>query len=262
MKLDSEVLVRIRRLILQGAFSPGQRIPEAQVAELLGVSRTPVRQALPVLAKEGLLVASGARGFAVRAFTISEIAEGVDLRGALEGFAARVLAERGADAQALAHLRAILEEGDAIFTRGHLVEDDEQRYAQMNGRFHAAIVAAAGVSIVAELLERVNRIPFTAPSTIAFDRLNLKQMFDDLWYAQRQHHEIVNAIAFGEGARVEALLREHVNTQKHSMNLRRSVPENAAPVAEEAKVRSRRKSAARAPAGPAAGRDRQDPRAD
>ncbi len=102
MKLNSEVLARIRQMILQGSFAPGQRIPEAQVAERLGVSRTPVRQALPVLAREGLLVASGARGFAVRAFTIAEIAEGVDVRGALEGFAARQLAERGASAQILA----------------------------------------------------------------------------------------------------------------------------------------------------------------
>ncbi|MBX9759793.1 MAG: GntR family transcriptional regulator [Beijerinckiaceae bacterium] len=256
MKLDSEVLVRIRELILQGAFAPGQRIAEAQVAELLGVSRTPVRQALPVLAKEGLLVPAGARGFAVRAFTISEIAQGVDLRGALEGFAARVLAERGADPQTLARLREILEDGDAIFARGHLVEADEQLYAQMNGRFHAGIVDAANVSIVGELLERVNRIPFTSPGTIAFDRLNLKQMFDDLQYAQRQHHEIVNAIAYGEGARVEALLREHVNTQKHSMNLRRAESQAVASTGAEAHVRSRRKSAARAHAAPAAGRDR------
>ena len=109
------------------------------------------------------------------------------------------------------------------------------------------------MSIVSELLERVNRIPFTSPATIAFDRLNLKQMYDDLWYAQRQHHEIVNAIEFREGARAEALLREHVNTQKHSMNLRRPQPEVRA--SEEA-VRSRRKSAARAPAARAAGPDR------
>ena len=253
MKLDSEVLARIRQMILQGSFAPGQRIPEAQVAERLGVSRTPVRQALPVLAREGLLVASGARGFAVRAFTIAEIAEGVDVRGALEGFAARQLAERGACAQILAHLRDILAEGDAIFAKGHIVEADEQRYGEMNGRFHAGLVEAANVSIVSELLERVNRIPFTSPATIAFDRLNLKQMYDDLWYAQRQHHEIVNAIEFREGARAEALLREHVNTQKHSMNLRRPQPESAPP---EAPVRSRRKSAARAPAARAAGPDR------
>jgi GntR family transcriptional regulator of vanillate catabolism len=242
MKADSEALVRIRQMILQGAFSPGERIPEALVAEKLGLSRTPVRQALPVLAKEGLLAPSGARGYAVRAFTVQEIAEGVELRGALEGFAARALAERGAPPEVIAGLRAILAEGDVIFEKGHIVEADEDRYGAMNARFHALVVEASGVSIVREVLERVNRIPFTSPGTIAFDRLNLKQMHDDLWYAQRQHRDIVDAIEAGEGARAEALFREHVHTQMHSMNLRR-----ARKPADDAPVRSRRKSAARAP---------------
>jgi GntR family transcriptional regulator of vanillate catabolism len=253
MKLESETLVRIRQLILQGALQPGERVTEAQLAERLGISRTPVRQVLPVLAREGLLVASGARGYAVRAFTVSEIAEGVDLRGALEGFAARALAERGAAPETIAQLRAIRAEGDAIFVKGEIVEADEELYGAMNERFHSAVVEAANVSIVRELLERVNRIPFASPGTIAFDRLNLKQMFDDLWYAQRQHHEIVNAIEFREGARVEALLREHVNTQKHSMNLRR---EQVAEGHSAGRVTSRRKSAARVPPASAAPRGR------
>jgi GntR family transcriptional regulator, vanillate catabolism transcriptional regulator len=221
MKQDPEALVRLRQMILDGSLAPGRRIPEAQVAEMLGLSRTPVRQALPVLEKEGLLVRSGARGYAVRSFSINDIAQGVELRGALEGFAARVLAERGAPAAIIAHLDGLLAEGDEIFAKRHLVEADEERYGEMNERFHAAIVRAANVPLVDELLERVNRVPFTSPRTIAFDKLNLMQMYDDLWYGHRQHHGIVTALRYGEGARAEALFREHVNTQKHSMNLRR-----------------------------------------
>lgn len=220
MQFEPKTLVRIRQMILQGEVTSGQRIREAHLAERLGVSRTPVRQALPVLAREGLLVGVGARGYAVRAFTTQEIEQGVDLRGVLEGFAARQLAERGATPETIAGLRSILADGDSIFEKGFIVEADEQAYGAMNQRFHAQIVSAANVSIVQELLERVNRIPFVSPEMIAFDNLNLKQMYDDLFYAQRQHYSIVEAIEWGEGARAEALFREHVNTQKHSMNLR------------------------------------------
>ncbi|HEY8611997.1 MAG TPA: GntR family transcriptional regulator [Roseomonas sp.] len=221
---EPEVLVRLREMILQGKLPPGRRIPEAEIAEMLGISRTPVRQALPVLAKEGLLTPAGARGFAVRAFTVAEIEEGVDLRGTLEGFAARKLAERGASAAVLAELRAILAEGDAIFAKGALVEADEEAYGAMNGRFHAAVVEASGVTVVRDLLQTVNRIPFTAPATIAFDRLDLGQMFEVLRYAHQQHHAIVEAVVYREGARAEALFREHVNAQKRSMNLRPPPP--------------------------------------
>src|SRR6185437_11821832 len=64
--------VSIREMILRGRLHPGQRVAEAMLAEVLNMSRTPVRQALPVLAKEGLLVESGTRGYVVRTFTQSE----------------------------------------------------------------------------------------------------------------------------------------------------------------------------------------------
>lgn len=220
MKQEADVLQRLRDMILQGDLAPGQRVPEAQVAALLGLSRTPVRQALPVLAKEGLLVSAGARGFAVRAFTKAEIAEGVDARGLLEGYAAHVLAQRGVDADTVVHLRSLLAEGDAIFAKRHLVAADERAYGEMNRAFHDAIVDAARLPIVKGLLETLNRIPFASPEMIAFDRLSLEEMYDALWYAHRQHHQIVNAVIAGEGARAENLFREHVNNQMYSMSLR------------------------------------------
>ena len=240
MKQEPDVLVRLREMILQRRLAPGERITEAQVADLLGISRTPVRQALPVLAEEGLLVPHGARGFAVRAFGIAEIAEAVIVRGTLEGLAARTLAERGLDSDTRSRLDALLAEGDAIFAKRHLVEADEQAYGAMNAAFHAVIVEAANVSVVRELLARVNRVPFASPATIAFDRADLDQMYDQLWYAHRQHHDMVDALARGDAARAEALLREHVNTQIRSMNLRRQETDDAASHAAAPRRRSRR----------------------
>ena len=68
--MDSRVAQRIRELIVQGELPPGTRVAEAALAERLGVSRTPVRNALPALAGEGLLESAGKRGYSVRGFTI------------------------------------------------------------------------------------------------------------------------------------------------------------------------------------------------
>ncbi|MBN9115266.1 MAG: GntR family transcriptional regulator, partial [Pandoraea sp.] len=106
--------VQLREMILKGELAPGERLAEAKLAEQLGVSRMPVRQALPVLAEEGLVVRAGQRGYAVRAHTREESVEALHLRGALEGYAARLLAEKGASAELLAQLRELLAEGDAL----------------------------------------------------------------------------------------------------------------------------------------------------
>jgi GntR family transcriptional regulator, vanillate catabolism transcriptional regulator len=219
MKQQTFVVQRIREMILQGQLAPGQRVTEAGVAEHLGISRTPVRQALPALAQEGLLVASGARGYTVREFTIQEILDAIDVRAALEGIAAHALAARGLPRAILKAFGDCLEEGDEIFVKRKLVEEDGVRYGQMNERFHRLILEGAGKTIVSDLAARCQMVPFASPSSIAFDSLDDAVAYDLLLYAHRQHHAIVDAMEGGEGARAEALLREHVNPQKQSMNL-------------------------------------------
>ncbi len=222
MKQQSAVLAQIREMILQGRLAPGERLSEASVADMLGLSRTPVRQALPVLAREGLLVESGARGFSVRGFTFREVLEAVELRGLLEGHAARKIAEKGAPRALVRSLRECLADGDAIVAQGKLTEAGANAYGEMNGRFHGLIVAASGQGFLADTLSRIHGIPFADPAVIAFDKRDAAQMFGDLMYAHRQHYEIVDALDQGEGARAEALLREHVHVQKRSMNLDRA----------------------------------------
>ena len=82
---NSRVIVKIREMILQGELSPGQRVREVELASKLGVSRTPVRESLPILAREGVLTQLDTRGFVVRAFTAREIMDAIDVRGVLEG---------------------------------------------------------------------------------------------------------------------------------------------------------------------------------
>jgi GntR family transcriptional regulator of vanillate catabolism len=216
---QARALVGIREMILQGELRAGERVAEAPVAERLGMSRTPVRQALPVLAQEGLLAEHETRGYVVKEISTADILDAIDLRGVIEGMAARRVAERGASSALRTALCLCLEDGDRMLAKGHVEERDEGLYADMNARFHALIVTGAGSPMIEQALERIARIPFVGPQAIAFDRTRLDRNFGMLVYAHRQHHCIVAALERGEGARAEALLREHANPVKDSLNL-------------------------------------------
>jgi GntR family transcriptional regulator of vanillate catabolism len=215
----AEAVVRLREMILNGKLSPGQRVAEAPLADLLGVSRTPVRQALPLLAQEGLLVENETRGYLVRAFTVEEITDAIDLRGALESLAAQRVAERGLSKALSRDLHRCLEDGDALLGKRRIEESDEAGYADMNARFHGLILEAAGSAILADALERNSRVPFAGPQALAFDRTQLDRMYDRLHYAHRQHQSIVDAIEAGQAGRVDALMREHAHGVKQSLNM-------------------------------------------
>ena len=218
---NSRVIVRIREMILHGELPPGERVREVELAAKLGVSRTPVREALPILAQEGVLTQLDTRGFVVRAFTPQEIMDAIDVRGALEGLAARMLAEQGPSRRIIHSLRECLREGDEIFAKGHLVLADEVRYGEMNRQFHSLVVQGSGSKVVAEALARNGTIPFAAAHAIAFDKIDLPRMYDHLLYSHRQHHAIVLALENGESSRVAALMVEHAYGAKVSINLSR-----------------------------------------
>jgi len=219
---NSRVIVRIREMILHGELPPGERVREVELAAKLGVSRTPVREALPILAQEGVLTQLDTRGFVVRAFTPQEIMDAIDVRGALEGLAARMLAEQGPSRRLIHSLHECLREGDEIFAKGHLALADEARYGDMNKQFHSLIVQGSGSKVVAAAVDRNGRIPFAAAHAIAFDKIDLPRMYDHLLYSHRQHHAIVQALESGESSRVAALMVEHAHGAKVSINLSRA----------------------------------------
>jgi GntR family transcriptional regulator of vanillate catabolism len=218
---NSRVIVRIREMILHGELAPGERVREVELASKLGVSRTPIRESLPILAQEGVLTQLDTRGFVVRAFTPQEVMDAIDVRGVLEGLAARMLAEQGPSRRLIQSLHECLREGDQIFAKRNLVESDEARYGEMNKQFHDLIVQGAGSKVIAEAIERNGRIPFAAAHAIAFDKVDLPGMYDFLRTAHRQHHAIVQALENGEGSRVAALMFEHAYGTKASINMSR-----------------------------------------
>jgi GntR family transcriptional regulator of vanillate catabolism len=155
----------------------------------------------------------------VRAFTAADISDAIDLRSVLEGLAARRVAELGAPKALLRELRDCLDDGDAILGKRHISENDEAAYVEMNTRFHNALIRQVSSVLLADSLERISRVPFGGAQALAFNKDNLGQMYDMLSYAHRQHHAVVDAIERGQGARAEALMREHANAVRESIDL-------------------------------------------
>ena len=100
--------LRLRELIVGGELAPGERVPELALVERLGVSRTPVRTALAKLLDEGLLETLPGGGYVVKAFTESDIQDAIEVRGTMEGLAARLAAERGVAPGLLREVRECL----------------------------------------------------------------------------------------------------------------------------------------------------------
>lgn len=192
---------------------------EAAIAERLGVSRTPVRNALPALASEGLLEPAGKRGYAVRNFTVEDSYRATEIRCVLEGYAARELASRDDRAPIVEKLRETLADGDAIFAKGHVVENDESAYAEMNRRFHDLIVSGAQDSLLSDLVHRVYAVPFVAPNVVAFNRIPLDEIYPILLSGNYQHHAIVDAIDAGQPDVAETLMRGHSSPARRSLGL-------------------------------------------
>lgn len=214
--VDKPLANRLREMILQGELKPGERLTEMALASRLGISRTPIRQLLPSLAAEGFLTPVGRRGFAVAQFSDRESREALELRALLEGQAARMVAREGASPELLRQLEDCLNAGDALFRKGHLEADDREAYGEMNERFHTLIVEAANSPLLSSMVERLNHVPFVAPSIPVFDRAKADAIFTLLLRAHGHHHAIVEAIREQDGARAETLFREHANSQRQS----------------------------------------------
>jgi GntR family transcriptional regulator of vanillate catabolism len=220
--VDAPVAQRIRELIVDGTLPAGARVAEAALAQRLGVSRTPIRNALPALAAEGLLEPAGKRGFMVRGFSVEDSFRATEMRCLLEGYAAREVAARADRGAIVAQLRDCLAQGDAIFAKGHVVKEDESAYARMNRRFHEIIVEGARDPLLADLVQRVYAVPFVAPGVVAFNRVPLDEIFPILVSGHHQHHAIVDAIDAGQADVAETLMRGHSSPAWRSFGLDRA----------------------------------------
>jgi len=200
-------LLGLRSLVLNGDFAGGQRLPEVAMARELGTSRTPLRQAMDRLVAEGLLERTETGGCRVASFSKEDIADAIEMRGVIEGTAARMAAERGVDADLLAQAGDALDQIDSALTSADGLDFD--RYLNQNARFHALLAKFPNSPIVEREIERMSLLPLASPSAFLSDQAMIPDFQDSLRYAQRQHRAILDAIIGKEGTRAEALTREH-----------------------------------------------------
>lgn len=209
MKPGQRVIVALRKQIASGEIADGARIAEIATAAALNVSRMPVRTALRALEQEGLVVKLGARGYAARAPSPAQIQDAIEVRGVLEGLAARRLAERGLDGNARRHIDQCLEQGEAIFAAGHLGDGGIERFYDYNSRFHDLLIAASGNGAIGVALARNNHLPFASATAFALNCDDMPGEYVHLRAAHRQHQAVVAAILAGDGDAAEQIMRAH-----------------------------------------------------
>jgi len=194
------VYTTLRQGILDGVYAPGARLGEADLAVSLGVSRTPVREALRRLGSEGLLSTLPNKGARVRTWTTSELSNISDLRAILEGHAAAQAATRVTDADiaAMDDLATRMEAATADGTPA-----DIDLITELNREFHSAVIAASGNALLPELMHSLLHVPVISRTYRRYSPARMQQ-------SMRQHRELVDALRAGDPAWAEAVMRVHV----------------------------------------------------
>jgi GntR family transcriptional regulator of vanillate catabolism len=207
--VDSQIgraFIGLREMLLHGELARGERISELPLVARLGTSRTPIRLALERLAHIGLLDVLPTGGFTVRRFTLTEVQDAIELRGVLEGTAARFAAERLRDDAELNGLRLSCAQMEALDS---LSIDTFATYMDLNESFHAELVDLAKSEMLRRNIAQVSSLPFASASAMVFPTSVLPNADANLVIANDHHRSIVDAIAQRQGARAESLAREH-----------------------------------------------------
>jgi len=195
--LHDEVVGRLRDMIVEGELTPGARVPERQLCTSFGISRTPLREALKVLASEGLIVLLPNRGARVARLTAKDVEDMFQVMGALEALSGEVACARIDDA-GIAEIRALHYQMLAHYARRQLPD-----YFRLNQRIHESIVAAADNAVLTAqyqaLSSRIRRARYLANMS--------RQRWDE---AMEEHEAILDALVRRDGARLAAVLKQHL----------------------------------------------------
>ena len=192
----------IRHAIITGELKPGETLREGHLAEAIGVSRTPVREALSRLGSEGLVVLERYRRGQVASFSAEDVAEIFRLRGTLEGLGARRAASRITPAQ-LSQLERIEDEMERVFHdlgwHRHLA-----RFDQLNNEFHALIAQTADSPRLERILASALELPASIFNSYSepFEARTLR--------THRQHREIIDALRARNPDWAEAAMAGHL----------------------------------------------------
>jgi DNA-binding GntR family transcriptional regulator len=195
--LHDEVASRVRDMIIEGSLAPGARIYEEQLAKTLGVSRTPMREALKTLASEGLIELAAARGALVRRFSPKDVRDMLDVLAVLESFAARLACKAASDEQ-IAELRALHDRMVGFFKAG-----DRLEYYKLNQDFHSGVLRLSGNAALQSahlaIQARLKRIRYIGNSE--------PQKWKD---AMAEHEEMIRRLEARDAEGLAAILALHM----------------------------------------------------
>ncbi len=199
--LSKRVLEEIKKAIISEELPPGQKVTEILLAKKLGVSRTPVREALRILSAEGFITLSPNSSFIVNAFTLEDTKEVLQVRGALEGLAARLAAEKITDAQ----------KGELIRTFERIDEVPKlssnlrnEAFTRVDTDFHQVILKIAGNS-------RITAIENSLKDRLFRLHTSMLSKQDAVEYCRQQHKDIMDAILNHDGDLAEKKSKFHTD---------------------------------------------------
>jgi DNA-binding GntR family transcriptional regulator len=188
----------VRDAILSGELGPGETLVERRLSELLGVSKTPVREALIGLAHTGLVTVAPNRGITVRRLTVEDLQQVYEVRMLLEPWAVQATARTAAGEAAVEAQEALNE------AAGLLGSADRARLSVVNRRFHRALYSRCGNDLVTSQLDGLQDLTALGVVNLLWDR----------WPTWREefveHAEILSAVSGGDETKAESLLRQHI----------------------------------------------------
>lgn len=197
LPLHEVVSGRIRDLIIEGQLAPGDEVSEPMLCELLGVSRTPIREAVRTLAGEGLIVLRPGRSTIVRQFTQEEVRGMLDVLAELEAMAARAVCRSATDAQ----IQAIVADHKQMMR--HFEAGERLPYYKLNQQIHTRIVEAAGNAALTEVHEllqaRMKRLRYVGNGT------------PTKWHdAAAEHGKMIEALLARDEEAAATAMRTHI----------------------------------------------------
>jgi GntR family transcriptional regulator of vanillate catabolism len=167
------------------------------------------------LVTEGLLERIATGGCRVASFDLDDINDAIELRGVIEGTAARLAAERGADAGQLAAAADILDAIDGALSDPTNINFDA--YVLLNARFHETLAQLSGSPVIQREVARICSLPLASPSAFLRGQEVIPDFMGSLIRGQVQHRAILESIIAREGARAEALTREHARLARQNL---------------------------------------------
>jgi DNA-binding GntR family transcriptional regulator len=197
--------------IIRGVHPSGSRLRESDIASRLGVSRTPVREALQRLHANGFIELTKDRGAQVAFWGDDEIDDIFELRTLLEGHAARRAAERGVEK--LAELEELCAQMEARLPRLDQAAFDE--ITELNMRFHGVLHQSAGSRLLPSLLSGVIQVPLVRHTFHHYSTAELSRSFS-------QHRDLLAAVRAHDGQWAEAIMHSHVLAARASLLRRRA----------------------------------------